>query len=113
MACAVSKASIELLLSQDWRGKVGHIENQLREGLSPLQELSDVSEVRCLGAIGVVEMREPVEMEQLIPRFVEEGIWVRPFGRLVYLEPQFMAITDEQLEGLIGGLTRVLRACYR
>lgn len=113
MACAVSKASIELLLSHDWRGKVSNIENQLREGLSPLQELSDVREVRCLGAIGVVEISEPVDMEQLIPRFVEEGIWVRPFGKLIYLEPQFMAITDEQLDSLIGGLSRVLRACYR
>ena len=72
-----------------------------------------MSEVRGLAAIGVVEMREPVEMEQQIPRFVEEGIWVRPFGKLVYLEPQFMAITDEQLGKLIGGLSRVLRACYR
>ena len=110
MACAVSKASIEILLSQDWRGRVRHIEQKLREGLTPLQELSGVREVRCLGAIGVVEMKEPVDMEQLIPDFVREGIWVRPFGRLVYLEPQFMAITDDQLDRLIDGLSHVLRA---
>lgn len=110
MACAVSKASIELLLSQDWRGRVRYIEQKLREGLTPLQELSGVREVRCLGAIGVVEMKEPVDMERLIPDFVREGIWVRPFGRLVYLEPQFMAITDDQLDRLIEGLSHVLRA---
>ena len=109
MACAVSKASIELLLSQDWRGRVRHIEQKLREGLTPLQELGGVREVRCLGAIGVVEMNEPVDMERLIPDFVREGIWVRPFGRLVYLEPQFMAITDDQLDRLIDGLSHVLR----
>ncbi len=110
MACAVSKASIELLLSQDWRRRVRHIEQKLRDGLTPLQELSGVREVRCLGAIGVVEMKEPVDMERLIPDFVREGIWVRPFGRLVYLEPQFMAITDDQLDQLIDGLSHVLRA---
>ena len=55
-------------------------------------------------------MKEPVDMERLIPDFVEEGIWVRPFGRLVYLEPQFMAITDDQLDRLIDGLSHVLRA---
>lgn len=110
MACAVSKASIELLLSQDWRGRVRHIERKLRDGLTPLEELSGVREVRCLGAIGVVEMKEPADMERLIPDFVREGIWVRPFGRLVYLEPQFMAITDDQLDRLIDGLSHVLRA---
>lgn len=87
-----------------------HIEQKLRDGLTPLQELSGVREVRCLGAIGVVEMMEPVDMERLIPDFVREGIWVRPFGRLVYLEPQFMAITDDQLDRLIDGLSHVLRA---
>lgn len=110
MACAVSKASIELLLSQDWRGRVAHIEEKLWEGLRPLEELNSVREVRCLGAIGVVEMREPVDMKRLIPLFVKEGIWVRPFGKLVYLEPQFMAISDEELEKLISGLTHVLEA---
>lgn len=113
MACAVSKASIELLLSQDWQGRVRHIERKLRQGLSPLADLPTVAEVRCLGAIGVVEMKDPVDMHSLIPSFVREGIWVRPFGRLVYLEPQFMVITDEQLDKLISGLSRVLTAGVR
>ncbi len=108
LACAVSKASVNLLLSQDWKGRVGRIECQLAEGLAPLSELKSVSDVRCLGAIGVVEMQEPVDMAELIPQFVRQGIWVRPFGKLVYLEPQFMAITDEQLQKLISGLRNVL-----
>ena len=84
------------------------IEGQLKKGLAPLASLPTVKEVRVLGAIGVVEMQEPVDMGSLIPKFVHEGIWVRPFGRLVYLMPPFLAITDEELQHLIQGLRNVL-----
>lgn len=110
LACSVSIASIQLLLSQDWGTRVKQIETRLREGLSPLAKHHEVQEVRCLGAIGVVEMKEPVDMRSLIPKFVEQGIWVRPFGKLVYLEPQFMAITDEELDQLIFGLRNVIES---
>lgn len=107
LACAVAKRSVELLLSKEWQKRVKEIEGQLKEGLAPLA-LPSVKEVRVLGAIGVVEMREPVDMGTLIPKFVQEGIWVRPFGRLVYLMPPFLAITDEELQHLIQGLRNVL-----
>lgn len=108
LACAVAKRSVELLLSKEWQKRVKEIEGQLKEGLAPLASLPTVKEVRVLGAIGVVEMQEPVDMGTLIPKFVHEGIWVRPFGRLVYLMPPFLAITDEELQHLIQGLRNVL-----
>lgn len=108
LACAVAKRSVELLLSKEWQKWVKEIEGQLKEGLAPLASLPTVKEVRVLGAIGVVEMQEPVDMGTLIPKFVQEGIWVRPFGRLVYLMPPFLAITDEELQHLIQGLSNVL-----
>ncbi|WP_298632314.1 adenosylmethionine--8-amino-7-oxononanoate transaminase [uncultured Porphyromonas sp.] len=108
LACAVAKRSVELLLSKEWQKRVKEIEGQLKEGLAPLASLPTVKEVRVLGAIGVVEMQEPVDMGTLIPKFVHEGIWVRPFGRLVYLMPPFLAITDEELQHLIQGLNNVL-----
>jgi adenosylmethionine-8-amino-7-oxononanoate aminotransferase len=90
LACAVSLASIDLLLDSPWREKVAAIERGLRAGLAPCAELDHVAEVRVLGAIGVVELTHPVDMRRVQPLFVEQGVWVRPFGRLVYLMPPFV-----------------------
>jgi adenosylmethionine-8-amino-7-oxononanoate aminotransferase len=107
LACAVANASIGLLLSSDWQANIRRIERILAEGLAPCAGLSGVADVRVLGAIGVVEMEHPVRMREIQRRFVDHGVWVRPFGRLVYLMPPYM-ISDEQLETLCCAIVDVL-----
>ena len=107
MACAVALASIELLIESNWQQDVQRIEGQLRQLLSPCRELPQVAEVRCLGAIGVVEMNEPVEMASIMAQFVDAGIWVRPFGKLVYLMPAYL-ISDAELERLCTSLVEIV-----
>jgi adenosylmethionine-8-amino-7-oxononanoate aminotransferase len=107
MACAVANASIALLLSSNWQQRVRRIEQGLNQGLAPCAEFPHVHEVRVLGAIGVVELKQPVEMKTIQPAFVEQGVWVRPFGKLVYLMPPFI-ISDIELKTLTDAVVRVV-----
>jgi adenosylmethionine-8-amino-7-oxononanoate aminotransferase len=110
LACSVASASIDLLLASAWKARVQRIEAQLANELAPCQTLAQVTDVRVLGAIGVVELRQPVDMHRVQLRFVEEGVWIRPFGRLVYLMPPFI-IQEAQLRRLTAAVYKVVQEC--
>lgn len=107
LACAVALKSTQLLLAQDWQANIQRIEQQLRHRLQPLVALEYVQDVRILGAIGVVELKFNVDMQALQRQFVERGIWVRPFGKLVYVMPPYV-ISDAELNTLLQQLAAVV-----
>jgi adenosylmethionine-8-amino-7-oxononanoate aminotransferase len=109
LACAAAGASLDLLEQEPWRERVRGIEAQLVDELEPCRSLPGVEDVRVLGAIGVVELDRPVDMKTIQPAFVEQGIWIRPFGRLVYTMPPFV-IEPDDLSRITGGIRRVLGA---
>ena len=107
LACAAANASLDLLAEGHWQAQVSGIEAQLREELEACRDLPAVADVRVLGAIGVVELHEPVDMQIAQPAFVEEGIWIRPFGELVYTMPPYV-IEQEDLSRLTQGMHSVV-----
>ncbi|MDX1519510.1 MAG: adenosylmethionine--8-amino-7-oxononanoate transaminase [Gammaproteobacteria bacterium] len=109
LACTAALTSLDLLLESPWQDNVHIIEQGLLEGLSPCRSLETVHDVRVLGAIGVVEMKAPVDMHAIVPALVDAGVWVRPFGRLVYLMPPYI-MSPEDLQTLTRAVVQVLSA---
>ncbi|MGB0733040.1 MAG: aminotransferase class III-fold pyridoxal phosphate-dependent enzyme, partial [Pontibacterium sp.] len=113
LACAVATESLKLLQESDWQANVSRVEAGLIKGLAPANALNAVADVRCIGAIGVIEMKEPVDTPKLQTFMIEQGIWIRPFGKLVYVMPPYV-MSDGQLatltNGMVTGITRYLDA---
>jgi len=109
LACACALASITLLEAHDWQKQVLSIEDQLQAGLAPCSDIESVRDVRVLGAIGVVEMKKPVDMGAAQAFFVERGVWIRPFGKLVYIMPPYI-IEEDDLDQLMNAIIAFARA---
>ena len=108
LACAVACASLDLLEEENWPQRVAQLEKDLREGLAPCVGLQGVADVRVLGGIGVVETHEPVNTQALQRYFVQHGVWIRPFNRLVYLMPPYTTPAEDvvQLCTVVAGALR-------
>ncbi|MDP3174539.1 MAG: adenosylmethionine--8-amino-7-oxononanoate transaminase [Phenylobacterium sp.] len=107
LACAAANASLDLFETGAWRTDVARLERGMAEGLAPLRDAPGVVDVRTLGAIGVVEFDAPVDLGGLCARFVAEGVWIRPMGKVVYLTPPYIT-SDVELERLTGAMRKVL-----
>lgn len=107
LACSIALANLNLLFSCDWQANIKRIESKLIAGLEPCRTFKQVKDVRVLGAIGVVEMKDPVDMERIQQQFVDQGIWIRPFGRLIYTMPPYI-IEDAELDTLTRKMTQII-----
>lgn len=113
LACAVANTSIDLLLDNDWQQQVNTIENYLNQYIIPLKANDRVKETRVLGSIGAVECHQPVNIAFIQKRFVELGVWIRPFGRLIYIIPP-LVIKESEIVKLANAIEKVLNedSCF-
>lgn len=104
LACAIANASIDLLLDSPWQEDITAMSRAFSQYLLPCLEWNGVAEVRIKGGIGVLELQRPVNMAAITKRFVDKGVWIRPFGKLVYVMPPYV-ISDEELDRLLTAMT--------
>ncbi|HIG89338.1 adenosylmethionine--8-amino-7-oxononanoate transaminase [Candidatus Thioglobus sp.] len=107
LACSVANASIELLLNSDWQDDVARIEQHFHTELAPLKQNNKVADVRILGAIAIIEMQEEIGVEWIQKRLIELGVWLRPYGKLLYTMPPFI-IADDELVTLTKAIKTVV-----
>jgi len=107
LACTAGLASIDILLKSCWQKKIQQIEKLLKIGLEACLDFPQVKDVRVIGAIGVVELHHPVDMKKIQPRFVEEGVWLRPFNKLINVMPPYI-INNDELFCLIKAIIKII-----
>ena len=107
LACSVALASIGLLESYSWEERIAEIEALLEHGLSPCRFLEGVKDVRVLGAIGVIETHEPVQVQKIQDQVMTQGVWLRPFGHLIYTMPPYIA-SDSEIEQITHAMFTAL-----
>lgn len=112
LACAVAIASTNLLLSSPWEKRIQEIESIMKQELGKARDWNSVEEVRVLGGIGVVEMKENVDVGVFQKHCVREGVWIRPFGKNAYIMPPYLAVSDEQVRKLCNSLLNILDLMY-
>jgi adenosylmethionine-8-amino-7-oxononanoate aminotransferase len=108
LACAVANASLDILMTGEWRQQILDIEAGMEAGFAAAKDLPQVADVRVLGGVGVIELVEPVNMTQVQPMFVEQGVWVRPFGKNVYILPPYV-ISKQDLAFLCNAMVNVVK----
>ncbi len=109
LACSVAAASINLLLESPWQQTISKIEKQLIDSLSACATLSQVADVRILGAVGIVELQDSIDVATMQQAFVDKGVWIRPFRNLIYIMPPYI-ITPQQLSQLTQAIFEVIKA---
>ena len=107
LACTAALASLKILLDSPWQSNISRIEKLLMTGLEPCRALDGVTDVRVLGAIGIVELENAVDMAVIQPLFVDAGVWIRPFGKLIYLMPPYI-IQNQDLDKLTTTVVDVI-----
>ena len=108
LACAVALESLKILNETDMRSRVAHIESVIKEAIAPAAAIDTVADVRVIGSIGVIEMKEPVDVGEFQKKCVSRGVWIRPFGRNVYIMPPYV-ISDSQLRYLISQMIELVK----
>ncbi|MBD5189658.1 MAG: adenosylmethionine--8-amino-7-oxononanoate transaminase [Bacteroidales bacterium] len=112
LACAVALASTRLLLSSPWKERIDRIEQIMQEELSPAQNWGSVDDVRVLGGIGVVEIKDNIDVGAFQKYCISEGVWIRPFGHNAYIMPPYLAVTDQQVRKLCRSLLKIIKTIY-
>lgn len=107
LACTAALSSLQILLDSPWQSEISRIEKQLSAGLEPCRTMAIVKDVRTLGAIGVVELTTDIDIAKIQPLFVDAGVWIRPFGKLIYIMPPFIT-QNKDLVKLTSAITDIV-----
>ena len=108
LSCSAANASIDLLLKNDWKKRIIEIQSLLAEELLPLKNYESVYDARVIGAIGVLELKKPLDMKSTQEKLIKYGVWLRPYGKLLYTMPPFI-ITDQELFKITNAMREVVR----